>query len=432
MRAIEDADRPGPEDRFLGKGMIAAIVLYLVVVLTYVQPRVSNDGLSFLAFLHRLFGSGTQGYAYQFGVGYWNAPFYLAARAAAALGLREISGLPLEELALTVGSVVAVLLLFPLGWLLLRGLELGHAALAIILTIFGTPLFYSVLFSPYDAHAVDALAGTALAVLLFRLTTSPDISLRLALGIGCLLGAMVTVRYANVALAAGVTVAFIGRRAWRPGVIAAVAAAVAFGVLFAVPALRGIPYGVTADPTHAVTAGGVGGETQFDPLVPLKMLFSLRRGLFLWTPLTVLSVVGFGFLWVRDRPRRLFTTSLAVGGVALLLLHMLWGRYWWGGFGFSQRFLIGLFPLFLLGLAELLRRRLILVTVLATLCVAYAGSLALYHYYGYRGINEKDGVDRIVELYRSGEETPGGFLRNKVGYPVRERWSTYIRIVTGR
>lgn len=432
MRAIEDAERPGSKGRFLGGGMVAAIVLYLVVVLTYVQPRVSNDGLSYLGFLHRLFGSSSQGYAYQFGVGYWNAPFYLAARASAALGLGEISGLPVEDLALTVGSVVAVLLLFPVGWLLLRGLELGHAALAITLTIFGTPLFYSVLFSPYDAHAVDALAGTALAVLLLRITKSPDISLRLALGIGCLLGAMVTVRYANAALAAGVAVAFGGRRAWRPAVIAGGAAAVAFAVLFSLPALRGIPYGVTADPTHAVNAGGVGGETQFDPLVPLKMLVSLRRGLFVWTPLTLLSVIGFGFLWARDRPRRLFLTSLAVGGVALLLLHMLWGRYWWGGFGFSQRFLIGLFPLFLLGLAELLRRRLVLVTFLAVLCVGYASTLALYHYYGYQGIGEKDGVDRIADLYRSGEETPEGFLRSKVGYPIRERWSTYARIVTGR
>ena len=432
MSAIEDADDPGSDGRFLGKGMIAAIVLFFVVVLTYVQPRVSNDGLSYLSFMHRFFGGGTQGYAYQFGVAYWNAPFYLAARALEALGLGEISGLPIEDISLTVGSVVAVLLLFPLGWHLLRGLELGHAALAITLTIFGTPLFYSVLFSPYDAHSVDALAGTALAVLLLLVTTSPQISLRLALGIGALLGAMMTVRYANVALAVGLAVAFSGRRAWRSALIAGVAAAVVFGVLFVLPALRGIPYGVTADPTHAVTAGGVGGETQFDLLVPLKMLISVRRGLFLWTPLTLLAVVGFGLLWARDRSRRLFTTSLAAGGIALLLVHMFWGRYWWGGFGFSQRFLIGLFPLFLLGLAELLRRRLVLVTVLATLCVAYSGSLALYHYYGYQGINETDGVDRIVELYRSGEETPEGFVRSKVGYPVRERWSTYVRIVTGR
>ena len=39
------------------------------------------------------------------------------------------------------------------------------------------------------------------------------------------------------------------------------------------------------------------------------------------------------------------------------------------------------------------------VTVLATRCVAFAGSIALYRYYGYEGIPARDGVGRIVALY---------------------------------
>lgn len=417
---------------FFDRRMAAAIAVYLLVVLTYVQPRVTNDGLSYLAFMRRLFGEQSDGYAYQFGAEFWNAPAFLVARLAGAFGLHDVDGLPLEELALTIGSVLAVLLLFPLGWLLLTRLELEHAPLLILLTIFGTPLVYSVLFSPSDAHSTDAFAGTLLALALLALSTAPTVSWKLALAAGALLGWMTTIRYANCVLVVGVGVVIVARRAWRPGLVAAAAALLAGCLLLGLPAVRGIPYGVTANPAYQVEAGGIGGEIQVDPLVPVKMLFTLRRGLFVWTPLTALSVIGIVLLWRRDRKRRLFLTALCAAAVALLVVHVLWGRYWWGGFGFSQRFLTGLFPLYLLGLAELMRRRFVLVTVLATLCVGYTGFLALYHYYGYQGINEKDGVDRIVELYRSGEETPQEFVRNKVGEPVVDRWSTYARLVTRR
>ena len=39
---------------------------------------------------------------------------------------------------------------------------------------------------------------------------------------------------------------------------------------------------------------------KFDPRVPFKMLFTLKRGLFLWTPLTAFAVVGFVLLARRD------------------------------------------------------------------------------------------------------------------------------------
>ena len=210
--------------------MVAAIAVYLVVVFTWVQPRVSNDGLSYVGFLRRLLGLQPDGYAYQWGVGFWDLPWFLAAHAIGALGVDEVSGLALEDVALTVAAVVAVLLLFPLGWLLLRDTGLDHAPRAILLTIFGTPLFYSVLFSPFDTHSLDALGGTAFALLLLRAATAPVVSLRLAVALGGLVGAMTTVRYANAALAVGATVTLLARPTWRP-LFAAAAAALVVGVV---------------------------------------------------------------------------------------------------------------------------------------------------------------------------------------------------------
>ena len=428
MAAVEHVSAEPAPPKFLSKGMATAIASYLLVVLTYAQPRLSNDGLWYLAFLRRLFGEQSTGSAYQFGVAFWNVPWFVLARASGALGVHEVSGLPLEELAVEVGAVAAVLLLFPLGWQLLRDTGLGHAPRAILLTIFGTPLFYSALFSPFDTHSLDALGGTVLALLLLRAATVPVISLRLALLLGALLGAMATVRYADVALAAGPAVVLFARRSWIPALTVGAAAIAVAALLFSIPALRGIPYGATADPAFR---DNVGTLVKIDPFAPLKMLFSLRRGLFVWTPLTLLSVVGAVLYWRRDRERRLLISSLAAMGIATLLVYVLWGNDWWGGMGFSERFLTGLFPLYLIGLAELLRRRLVLTTALAIACVCFSAFIALYRYYGYEGIGRRDGVDTILGLYRSGEESPSEFARSKLGHPVKERWSTYARVLSG-
>ena len=50
-----------------------------------------------------------------------------------------------------------------------------------------------------------------------------------------------------------------------------------------------------------------------------------------------------------------FLWTLLAAFTALLLVHTIW-RQWDGGFAFSQRFLTSLFPLFLIGIAELQRR----------------------------------------------------------------------------
>src|SRR5436190_20810362 len=132
VRAEQHGTEPPPRPRFLTRGMCGAIALYLLALLTYAQPRLANDGLWYLAFIRRLFGEQSDGVAYQFGVAFWNAPWFLLARAAESLGVSDVHGLPLEDLAIAVGAAVAVLLLFPLGWRLLRELRLDHAPRAVL------------------------------------------------------------------------------------------------------------------------------------------------------------------------------------------------------------------------------------------------------------------------------------------------------------
>ncbi len=171
---------------------------------------------------------------------------------------------------------------------------------------------------------------------------------------------------------------FGAQRAWRSVWIVLTTTAIVGALAYAVPVVRGIPFSVPIGtvPTEAasvdappylaapvtvrVAAGleEVPGSSgiSFDPLVPAKMLFTLHRGMFIWTPLTLFASIGFVLLLRRDRPHRWYLAGLLTSGVALLLIHSLWGTFWDGGNGFSARFLTALFPLFLIGTAEFVRR----------------------------------------------------------------------------
>lgn len=80
----------------------------------------------------------------------------------------------------------------------------------------------------------------------------------------------------------------------------------------------------------------------------LEVLFSTRHGLFLWTPITLLAILGLLFFRERILASFLFTTfflDLYISSIAL---------DWWAGHAFGMRRLIGATPIFVLGLAAFL------------------------------------------------------------------------------
>src|SRR5262249_22305715 len=148
--------------------------------------------------------------------------------------------------------------------------------------------------------------------------------------------------------------------------------------LFAIPVLRGIPYGEPPN-LYGVQRLAMGSVHILNPVLhnstfgiwaPVQMLFTLRRGLFIWTPLTAFATVGFVLLAHRDRRHRPFLLALGASALGLLLIHVFWGGgfAWTGGGSFSQRFLTALFPLFLVGTAEFVRRTRWPGVALLTLC----------------------------------------------------------------
>jgi hypothetical protein len=133
-------------------------------------------------------------------------------------------------------------------------------------------------------------------------------------------------------------------------------------------------------------------------------------------------VAGLCLLIHRRGDRRAFLVAVAALGVALVLIHGVWGDFWTNGFSFSQRFLSALFPLFLLGTAELVRRFGRAGYAALTLCAAFSLFVGLNLYVGYKGQSERDGLDRILRLSTSGERDPLDLAR-ALGVRARDRWT---------
>jgi hypothetical protein len=80
-----------------------------------------------------------------------------------------------------------------------------------------------------------------------------------------------------------------------------------------------------------------------------QVLFSKDHGLFVFTPLVVLAIVGLFYTWRLDR--QLGTICLLITAVFYFLIACF--PWWYGAVGFGNRFFVSLTPIFVLGLASL-------------------------------------------------------------------------------
>jgi len=436
-----------PSERFLTWPKALGFALYGLFALTFSLFQVKGDALVYFNLLRRFFGEEPDfAYAYQFGSAVWNAPFFLVGKTLGIIfGFQPRTfHVSFEEISITFAANAAFVLTLYLGWRILRELELPRGPGVLFLTAFGTPLFFYVVFDPAGKHAVDTLVLTAATYAFLRCDSRN--ATRAAVALGALGGWSLNIRWANGAFFLALAVALLLRGRARLVGIATVSSVIVASVIFALPATRGIEYffPIISPPANASlerVAAPVDGllfqvtpldtsDPGFDPTIPPRMLFSLHRGLFLWTPLTALAAIGFA-LAVRQARRRdasyPFLLGLLAASLALLCIHVVWPR-WDGGFSYSQRFLMGLFPLYLIGVAELVRRAQLVVYPLLVATVAFALMVAFVHDVGYDGVSERDGIGRILEVAASDRDN----LRRKIRTDAEDRWKYLWGLLHGR
>jgi hypothetical protein len=289
-------------------------------------------------------------------------PAYLAADAARA-ALPILRGFPrngfslpyaIAILASSAMAGLAVLLLGARAALPFAGRF--AATLAAIGIWFGSPLLWYSLRHATMGHAVSAAACAVVVVIALSLRREITSWKMFAAGLAC--GFAFAVRPQNLTFVL-VPMIVAGslpllRRSWI--------AAIGF-VVGALPELvvSQVLYG---RPLAFASSGGANDWHSFERIRPFLPLVSWYHGMWTWTPLLALSLIGLLLLWRDDR-------RLAAAGIVMFLLQWLiiaaFDRSFWGMLAFGQRRFDSCTIFFLIGLAAFLAR---LPRWLATIVVA--------------------------------------------------------------
>jgi len=281
------------------------------------------------------------------------SPFYLIGHVVAIATGAPADGLSRPYIAaIAYGSAFYGFLAVLLSALVARRV-LGHGLAASVIVAIGTPLLFYTYIAPGFGHAASAFSVSLFVWIWIHVRSRWSVPGAIALGLSG--GLMGFVREQDVFLVIGPAVDFLGHawrslsasRAERTGnpLGTAVAGAVAFLVAFA-PLFVGY-YALNGQLGATDTAA-----RKMDWSAPhaFSVLFDLEHGLFAWTPLAIVALVGLVFLWRRDR---------GIAGVALLMFAA--QAYssgsvdsWTVAGSFGQRRFIAITPLIVLGVAALL------------------------------------------------------------------------------
>jgi hypothetical protein len=244
------------------------------------------------------------------------------------------------------------------------------ATLAAIGIWFGSPLLWYSLRHATMGHAVSAAACAVVVAIALSLRRELSARRVFAAGIAC--GFAFAVRPQNLTFVI-VPVIVAGslpllRKSWL--------AAIGF-LIGCLPELvvSQVLYG---RPLAFSSAGGANDWHSFERFHPFLPLVSWYHGMWTWTPLLALSLIGLLLLWRDDR-------RLAAAGIVTFLLQWLiitaFDRSFWGMLAFGQRRFDSCTIFFLIGLAAFLAR---LPRWLAAIAVAAGSGWTMLLFFGTR------------------------------------------------
>lgn len=280
----------------------------------------------------------------------WIPPFVVAHAAvtlASALGAAVAAdgfSVPYRS-AVTAGSYVyGVFALLLIEAELRRRHGRALALLSVLGVWFATPLHFYMTANPAMAHGASVGAATAFVVCWLRVRQAPTPRGWLVLGL--LGGLMTLVRLQDAVLLALPLADLAIRRPARPldSAMRFLAGATVMGGLQFLLWLRLYGAGFVGTILRVNLVGGGSGPHILD------LLLSARHGLLTWTPLYAVCIAGW-LVWLR---REAGLAALALAGFALSVLVNASMQDWWGAEAFGQRRLLGLTPLFALGLGQAL------------------------------------------------------------------------------
>lgn len=216
---------------------------------------------------------------------------------------------------------------------------------------FGSPLMWYSLRNSTMSHAIGAAACALIVLLALRLRDG--ITLERMFSVGLAIGLAAAVRPQNAPFLL-VPYMVIARGQWRDALRRSPALA-AGGLIASLPQLIA-SLAIYGAPLAFVNVGGAQRGNNWHALERVwlwQTLLSSYHGMFVWTPLLAVAVIGFFFL--RRDDRGLGNAAMAMFAIQWLMNSVL-DRTFWAGASFGQRRFDNCTIFFLLGLAALFSR----------------------------------------------------------------------------
>lgn len=311
--------------------------------------RVQSDGKLYYSFLETIlqihnreseFIAGFQ----QAGCAYFNAPFYLVAYWIESLLHKSFNfgGITLRQISINIASNFYMVLSLLIMVKLLRKLNFRHIMLPILSVLFSTSAFCVAVTLPSFTHATDIFINTVFIYLLLA-GDSKDKSRFFWLGVTYVIS--VLVRYTNfILIVLPIIYCLISGQRNKIKYFFSGLLSIGWIIPLIFYIYNGSALSVFLN-THDTVK--IISEMPLYPKYALKLLLHPLHGLFIWSPVTILSVVG---LLVFPKPKE--RVGYLLLGVCVLLVLLLGFTYSWNaGWSFSNRYLVGFFPIYIIGLA---------------------------------------------------------------------------------
>lgn len=304
------------------------------------------------------------------------SPFFYAAHALESFGGEAADGYSQRYYDfVTFGTLVYSLATLILVYFFLRRFVAGAIAIASTIMIFVcSTLFYYTYHDPSMSHAHSAFTVTCFFY--FWHATRKGRTMRQHIVLGALAGFMSLVRYQNILFAVVLAIelagnASKGREVLRRSLVKYAASAVAAVLVFSPQMLfwKALYGQYLTKPASAV-------EFIWYPKHVFDVLFSSTHGLFTWTPLILLSFLGFIRLYKREKT----IFPYIIIPLILQVLFVSSTSTWHGGWSYGIRMLTNCTLIFALGLSmplEWARKRMHPGYILAVLSLFILWSLLL-------------------------------------------------------
>lgn len=295
------------------------------------------------------------------------------------------------RVALSFGSWLYIMFgLWVLRKVLLRFYSDATVGWTLAIVLLGTNLFHYTVWRGAMSHGYSFTLASLLAYFVFRYKDNPKF--RYAIAMGLISGLLVLIRPVNVLmpLFLGVYLLIDFLRTHRKIYGLHIVLILLFGFIAILPQLLIWHYQTG---NWIVYSYSEEGFFFTDPQI-LNGLFSYRKGWLLYSPLILLSILGLGYLFQKDKS---LTMTLGMMTVSVVYVTYSWWCWWYGG-SFGSRPMIDYYALLAIPLAafvekvlnmELKKRRAALIVIAAFI------SISVFQNYQYqRGIIHYDSMSQ--------------------------------------